>query len=288
MLWLLENDTSVGVSSRGRARRTPLFNAVELTRDVSIVETLLNQGADPNAKDSQRNTPLHVAATAGVATLLITHGATVDAQNRNGQTPLFAAARHGYTDVVKVLLHHGASVDIVDKFGQTPVFEIDIYTDSILAFFNPDSEWLALATNPGFGTSDASSSAYGGSKHGVETTLVAALTAMVQHGASVNAVTEKTETPLLRAATYGNLPAVKLLVRCGARVDVASMSKATPLSRAALFGHPAVVSFLLDRGASVHGDTSSEELPVVAAVRGGYPSIVSELLVKGVSFHPTI
>jgi ankyrin repeat protein len=59
-----------------------------------IVELLINNGADVNAKDSLDGTPLHLAAREGhmeTAELLIAEGADVNAKTADGGTPLDVA-----------------------------------------------------------------------------------------------------------------------------------------------------------------------------------------------------
>ncbi|KAJ3049788.1 hypothetical protein HK097_009216 [Rhizophlyctis rosea] len=65
-------------------------------------------------------TPLCLAAYLGKAELvqtLLEEGANVNARDRNGATPLMYAARDGHVDVVNVLLRHQADVNLADLNG---------------------------------------------------------------------------------------------------------------------------------------------------------------------------
>lgn len=60
------------------------------------------------------------AATAGdvlALETLLNAGADVDAKDRHGQTALMLAARHGHLVAVEALLRRGANADTTGKFG---------------------------------------------------------------------------------------------------------------------------------------------------------------------------
>ncbi len=92
---------------------TPLLAA---TRDSwhgrpEAVMTLLANGADSRATDSDGNTPLHHAARSsdpGVAALLRDAAAEVDALNNEGWSPLAVACQVGNWRLARFLLERGA------------------------------------------------------------------------------------------------------------------------------------------------------------------------------------
>lgn len=59
-------------------------------------------------------------------------------------------------------------------------------------------------------------------------------------------------TPLLVAATFGQVKAAKLLIEKGANVNATSNDGATALHGAAFFCHAEIVQLLLDEGARVN------------------------------------
>lgn len=98
-----------------------LFGVVERGH-ASVVQTLLEKGADFNARDSRGATLLIVAAgkgQAGVCQALLERGADVSAKATNGATALMGAASGGHSVIVKALLDRGADVNARDISGDT-------------------------------------------------------------------------------------------------------------------------------------------------------------------------
>ncbi len=119
---LLKNKPDL-VFSKNDNGQTPLhYAAQEGHKDV--VEVLLIDKADVNAKDKVGCTPLHVAAYRGhkdVVEVLLAYKADVNAKDNNGFTPLHFAAGIGHKDVVEVLLAYKADVNANDNNGHTPL-----------------------------------------------------------------------------------------------------------------------------------------------------------------------
>jgi ankyrin repeat protein len=91
---------------------------------VELVHLLVNAGADVNARNHRKVTPLHMAARYGlplVAAALLSHGADPNARDVNQETPLYRAVNLGYDEVARILLDHGANPNLPDRLGQCPL-----------------------------------------------------------------------------------------------------------------------------------------------------------------------
>ena len=87
---------------------------------LTIMQILLDLGADPNARDHDGSTPLHQSSwsekegyesrhgTVEGTRLLLKHGANIDAVDNEGRTPLQVALAHGRQEIATVLSEHGA------------------------------------------------------------------------------------------------------------------------------------------------------------------------------------
>jgi len=112
-------DAGVPVDLPGAFRTTPLILGA---KSVTVVRVLLGQGANPNAGDSQANTPLMTAAQAAGSEsirLLLEHGANINAKNLKGENALFFAARAGSRENVRVLAERGADIKVVSVVGES-------------------------------------------------------------------------------------------------------------------------------------------------------------------------
>ncbi|KAF3905696.1 Ankyrin-3 [Arthrobotrys entomopaga] len=103
----------------------PLHKAIELNK-MSIVQTLLDYGADPSLELDDGETPLSYASRHRDAPeygiLLINKGADPTAVDRKGKTPLHHFLyTDGFREIAQMLLDRGADIDARDQEGKTPL-----------------------------------------------------------------------------------------------------------------------------------------------------------------------
>ena len=82
------------VNKKDKSNYTPLHNTLRNKAILSIVEILLENGADMAAKNSYGHTPLHQACCFGeleIVQTLLRHHADINAKGRGDITPLVEA-----------------------------------------------------------------------------------------------------------------------------------------------------------------------------------------------------
>ena len=109
----------------------------------------------------------------------------------------------------------------------------------------------------------------------------AAVRALLQQGAAVNAARADGATALLWAAHWNDVEMVDLLLRAGANVNAADDYGVTPLARAAENASAAMVERLLKAGAQPNAAQTSGLTPLMIAARTGSVNVVKGLLAHG-------
>ena len=194
-----------------------------------------------SAQDTSGSTLLHHAAGFGSADtmkLLLSLGADANAKNKRKSTPMFWAI-HDQAKV-KLLLDAGADVNHRNVDGRTALYQA-----------------VSL-----------------GNANGIVTMLL-------EKGASASLATSNGATPLMMAATRGNVGAMRMLLEKKAGVNDKSGAGATALMNAAASGNPNAVRLLLDKGADAKAVTKRNETALANAATTGNPEMVKMLLAAG-------
>jgi len=212
---------------------------------MQVLELLLEKGADGNACNKWRETPLLIAANNGhkaAVEALLKHGADPSLCSEAGWSALTFAAHKGYGDIVELLLDDGAPVNCrVTEDSSTPLHK-----------------------------------ACAGSKPG----HLEAVKLLLESHADVHALNKWRETPLLTAANHGQAGAVEQLLRAGADPCKCTDTGWSPLSIAAYKGHDEVVKLLLEEGAPTEEADPTLSALLQAATKG-LPDTVELLLRHG-------
>jgi ankyrin repeat protein len=87
-----------------------------------VVEVLLNNEANIEAKTTMSRTPLHISCLRGyfeIVKLLVDSGASINSTDNDFNTPLHYISEHGYPEILKFLLDKGPEITIKNHAGLT-------------------------------------------------------------------------------------------------------------------------------------------------------------------------
>jgi len=245
----------------------------------SVMQLLLDRGADPNAVNAARASALHWSAGDPKARMLILKGANVNARSGPGRTPLaIAAAQDGNFDIVKLMVERGAEVETHDDLEgflftgggkDTPLIEAAKTHDVRTVRYLLDHGAKVNATNNTGATALTEASLRG-------SVDIARL--LIERGADVNHTTNAPFelAPIHLAAIRGSAPLIELLLSHGAQVNAKDGTGATPLMWAAYSDRleTAAVSKLLAAGAQTgHKNKMGETAMTFASRRGATPVV---------------
>ncbi|XP_015929424.1 poly [ADP-ribose] polymerase tankyrase-2 [Parasteatoda tepidariorum] len=242
---------------------TPLHFAAGYNR-VSVVEYLLQHGADVHAKDKGGLVPLHNACSYGhyeVAELLVKYGANVNVADLWKFTPLHEAAAKGKYEIVKLLLKHGADPSKKNRDSHTPLDLVKEGDQDVADLLRGDSALLDAAKkgnlsrvlklvspeNINCRDSQGRNSTPLHLAAGYNNLEVAEF--LLEHGADVNAQDKGGLIPLHNASSYGHLDIAALLIKYNTVVNATDRWGFTPLHEAAQKGRTQLCALLLAHGA---------------------------------------
>ena len=118
-------DSGADVNAKDNIGKTPLLLIVPKEKLLDTYSFLLKYKANINEKDMFGDTVLHTAAmlNAGqeVVELLVSNGADVNARNKEGVTPLEISLKNGDIPTIKYLAQNGANIHTQNTRGESPL-----------------------------------------------------------------------------------------------------------------------------------------------------------------------
>ncbi|TPX38093.1 hypothetical protein SmJEL517_g00123 [Synchytrium microbalum] len=240
--WCIDNGALIETKDASGA--TPFYLAAQ-TGNLDLCEYLIDRGADIETTNTAGSTTLHAAAgynRADLCRFLIDKGVSVDVKTTddNKETPLITAASRGSLAACEVLVTAGANVSVKDEDGRTP-FYVACRSGSV------ETAQLLYATKQ----VDLESRNYTGGF-----------------------------TPLLAAASDGQLTVVEWLISLGANTKARNFDGSDSFFVAIDDGHENIIDYFLSHGYTDYDapQTNGGATPLLRAANYGQRDIIEKLL----------
>lgn len=283
---LFEDGRTPNVNVRDKRLDTPLMFAVIMNR-LDAVEFLLTKGADLEIPDQDERTPLFYALEnekdISIVNTLLNAGAetSINVHGYNYHALIYALRVENpedYSEIVKLLLDKGVDVNVVDESDEGS-------DDSPLLFairndFDMDiiKRLIEKGANVNYVNAENDSALLEAVYSGEKTELVRFL---LDKGASVNMINEEGSTPLIIASVNGYTEIVKLLIEKGANVNIQNNGGDSALISAMVNGRMDIAKLLIESGAEVNVEDVNGMTPLMHAARTDNIELVELLLEKG-------
>ena len=200
----------------------------------SAIAAILEAGGNPSTVDKEGDTVLHKSLTyhrdLSILHTLLEYGADINAKGHGGTTPLHCALRSDYSrvpsattdEIVNFLLDKGAKTDVKDERGRTPLeaaaasreCSYDLYKRLLFQCTDDEVPRRLLFQASGSGTNMD------------KTRFIQDLQSI---GVDLESRDSEGRTPLLVAASNSQAEVLKALLECGARMDAVDSMGRGPL-----------------------------------------------------------
>ncbi|CCT65374.1 related to ankyrin [Fusarium fujikuroi IMI 58289] len=264
----------------GENRRTALVEAASVG-DLTLVETLIQQGATVDSSDDTGQTALMEASKRGdpqIVKLLLEKKADVNRKDHNCDTTIIKACIGGDPSVIELLLEANAQLEFTNAARETVLSNVGRSCgESII------KRLLRHSTDPATRDRHSGYVLASASKDG-RLDIVSS----ILEDAAFKPALEYLNLALSKSCSAGNDKVVKLLIDHGANPNTnleLIESPETLLTRAIREGDDAIVLLLLDAGINCENENKARRGPIHAAASTGTKLMVQSLIDKGFSVN---
>lgn len=289
---LLKEAKSMGILDQKEQHGLTALHVALLQRKEKMAQTLLELGADPNAKDADGMAPLAVLArnpgNAAVEQMIKLLKAQEDPKHKAEGERLEKEMKSSLLNLAKLIVEKGGDPNAQDNKGETALTHamrpfdqkmlgrefldalVDLGGDITIRNENSDSAFV-LAIK----TADAD----------LAESWAKRLLAEQKGDLVAQSILDLSWTaPEHPQAVEALRPALERLIALGAKIDCQDEDGQTPLIVAAATNQEALVHLLLDLGADINLRNKEGETPLIQAIANGHPNISKILLDRGADF----
>ncbi len=304
--------TGVDINFTTKSGYTPLMHASLRSDNLEVIQFLLDNGANVNAKALDGSTALMGAAQYGhlsIIELLLKNGASVKDLDNNKYSALSKAAQNGHTQVVEYLVKKGVNIDQKTEDGYTPICLAmqNGHLETVKLLYENDADihykttsgisLVAMAYAAGHaeigeflwekgakniyevinGWTPLSSAAQNGKFKSVKLLL--------EKGVNLHTENQYNQSALHLAVEGNHLDTVELLLKNGAKVDSRDHFKTSIINVAADSGHTKILKKLLINGANINDIDAHKNTNLMLAIMNNRLETVKFLLEKGADIY---
>ena len=236
-----------------------------------VVKTLLENGANVNAKDGQGRGSVMLAVEMGredIVKVLLSYGGDVDTEEGVWPSFMLALARR-YESIAKLLLMKSDSSISEEYSGEALLNAAKTCRDPIVVGY-----LLEKGGDPNFRDVLGRTPLIYAVTHGLEGNV----RLLLDNGATADMRDKNKDSALLIASLQGLETIVKLLLENKAKPDLKDRLDRAPITLATLNNHEGIVKLLIESGADVNTVDSQRRTPLWIAADQGNESLVDLLL----------
>ena len=270
--WFLEKGATVACENNVGWNTLHCAAQGGVTDIISLIHTHL-----PNIESKTGNgyTPLMVAAWRGellAVKWFLEKGATVACKDSRGWNTLHHAARGGDTDIISLIHTHLPNIDSKTGEGDTPLMLATLWGKlRAVKWFLEKGASVACENNVGWNTLHYA--AQGG--------VTDIISLIHTHLPNIESKTSNGYTPLMVAASHGELLAVKWFLEKGATVACENNIGWNTLHYAAMGGDTDIISLIHTHLPNIESKTGKGLTPLMVAASCGKLHAVKWFLEKG-------
>ena len=241
------------------------LHAASFAENKQDVQLLLDAGTDVNHVSSTGHTPLLIAVikrNIDLVTLLLDKGVNINCVTIDGKTPLHIAVDNDDEVIIQKLLAQNADPLLKDAPGNTSLhLAVKIKQETVSNLVEAGASHMNHFPTP------------------YHTCSIPTVEAIIEHGADVNAVNNKGQSPLWFACADGQESFVKILLDTGAEPNIADKNEDSCL-HAAISGQCSTetIQKLIDHGARVNAVNKDGATPLLLACGIAHSTAVALLL----------